>query len=103
MTYKIGKLTDYYFQWNWLEGSSYLNVLKEYVKDTEYVYDSDNCGDETMYYAVGKDGDFVFYKVHHEWYWSGNSREDMYLENEFDYTLIDEKEARKQVKDWFVV
>lgn len=71
-----------YFRWLFESPASF----EDWVKDREWVWDADNCGDDTSYWVVMKEKP-VFYRVKHSWWWQEYG-DDPGLQNEFEVTEV---------------
>jgi hypothetical protein len=103
--FKIGNLNRTPFQWEWIEKKAinHLKALHYYCDDNLRLYDSDNDGEETLYIAVGLDGEFKFFKVKHGWEWLLPKDEESFLQNFFEYQEVDKAEAQSHADCWMIV
>lgn len=87
-----------YFRWNFTQHPF---DFAHWVKEEEWVWDSDNCGDRTEFYVV-MDGDKVTYwKVEHSW-WIDYEPEweihNVFEITEIDRSGVDEKYAKSNLR-----
>lgn len=100
---KIAELKDYYFRWEWVEVGEPETILEKFYQDRHFLFDSDSCGSVDTNWAVGDEGSFKFFSVHHDWWWENYGQENSNLVNEIGIKEITEDMARKTVKKWAVV
>ena len=73
-----------YFRWNFVASPF---DFTNWVKEENWAWDADNCGDTTMFFVVVSDDGLVFYyEVKHSWWIEYNP--DWEIHNEFEITLI---------------
>ena len=94
---RVGKLSTSpkYFRWEFVKDPDKFSV-GQWIKDRQWVWDSDNCGEETTFWAVVRGSKPHFYKVTHSWHWHDYGGEEAELVNEFEITEV---ETRTLVAD----
>jgi hypothetical protein len=104
---KIAELTKYhkYFRWEPLERADE-GFVHAYIREREYVFDSDNCGDRNSIWVVMVDGVATFYSLHHEWWWDGDGTKEgdedddgPYLENTFEFKIVTRESLTGEAKE----
>lgn len=90
-------------KWSEIKGNS-RNEAFEFVTEDQWLYDSDNSGGHTGYFAVELDGQVCYFKFKQDWWWEDWDNENRYLENTFLFTEIDNAEAKiPSNRDWLDV
>lgn len=95
---KIAKLSTSpeYFKWDFIKKSNF--CIDSYITGKETLYDADCCGDEVVYWVVVTDGDPIFYRCYHSWWWHNYGLDNSELRNEFGVIEIDKDNLDDEAK-----
>ena len=87
----------------WVEtNKNEIETIKDLYYNEFFVWDSDNCGDETIYFAFdsGK-----YYKLTHAWWFEYDEEDGSNIKYEYDIEEIKKEEAKNIAsnRDWLNV
>jgi len=88
-------------KWKEIKGATTKDAMKWIREDLE-VYDCDNSGDTTEYFAVkNNDGTYEYFVVKHSWWWEDWFTENRHVQNEYEFTKVTKEEAAiPDDRDW---
>lgn len=72
-----------------IDAATAVQAVEKYVDDHIRIYDADECGDQTQYFAVASDGQTSYYRVVYSWYIDWNP----------EWQLIDSVEIEQVTND----
>jgi len=101
---RVAHLSAYYKHFRWRFPKKEPFNFEAWVKDHEWVWDSDNSGDNTAFWVVIDGDKVIYYRVKHEWWIEYNPEWEIHNQFEIaviDKAAIDDKEARDNLR--FVV
>jgi len=82
-----------------------VNFFLNMVKNDEWIYDSDNAGHVYYDFIVRPLNKVI--RIHHDWYWTFNGENNLTLENEFSFEIINlnviKEEYPEKNRDWLKV
>ena len=102
---KVANLSVYpkYFKWKFISNPDKFNFEK-WVMNKEEIHDCDNSGYRISYWTVCNNGEYKFYRVYHEWYWTNEGGYYDFVNNYFEVRetykgdIIEEKYVKENLK-----
>jgi hypothetical protein len=77
-------------------------IMLDFFNKNCYVYDADNCGEDTFEFVFEIDGKVEYYSLYHSWYIEYDP--DWNIENEYEITKIDApKHKFPGNRDWLKI
>lgn len=92
--YRIADLTRFNFKWQFLDVPD-IQSIETHICEKEHVWDTDNCGDKLIFYAIVKGIEAPkFYRFKQEYYWANEDGSNPgcyygdYVQNDFEFEEV---------------